>query len=122
MLWDDRDERPGVKFKDADLLGIPLRVTIGAKALANGNLELKPRTEPDPKKAELVPVADAARVIAERVKSRARALTTAQGPPARTVIRQTPFTVKVFGSSGEGARTVRMTRRPSRVAGRCDPR
>ena len=69
VLWDDRDERPGVKFKDADLLGMPLRVTIGAKSLANGNIELKPRTEPDPKKAELVPVADAARVLEERVKA-----------------------------------------------------
>ena len=69
VLWDDRDERPGVKFKDADLLGMPLRITIGAKSLANGNIELKPRSEPDPKKAELVPVADAARVIEERVKA-----------------------------------------------------
>lgn len=69
VLWDDRDERPGVKFKDADLLGMPLRVTIGAKGLAGGNIELKPRTEPDPKKAELVPVADAARVLAERVQA-----------------------------------------------------
>jgi prolyl-tRNA synthetase len=64
VLWDDRDERPGVKFKDADLIGVPLRVTIGAKALAGGNVEVKPRTEADPKKAELVPVADAARVLA----------------------------------------------------------
>jgi prolyl-tRNA synthetase len=31
VLWDDRDERPGVKFKDADLIGIPMRVTIGGK-------------------------------------------------------------------------------------------
>jgi prolyl-tRNA synthetase len=69
VLWDDRDERPGVKFKDADLLGLPWRVTIGAKALATGNVEVKPRTESDPKKAELVPVADAARVIGDRVKS-----------------------------------------------------
>jgi prolyl-tRNA synthetase len=69
VLWDDRDERPGVKFKDADLLGMPLRVTLGAKALANGNVELKPRTEPDPKKAELVPLADAARVLAERIRA-----------------------------------------------------
>ncbi len=68
VLWDDRDERPGVKFKDADLIGLPLRVTIGGKGLAGGNVELKPRTEPDPKKVEFVPVADAARVIAERVK------------------------------------------------------
>jgi prolyl-tRNA synthetase len=36
VLWDDRDERPGVKFKDADLIGIPLRVTVGAKGLATG--------------------------------------------------------------------------------------
>lgn len=69
VLWDDRDERPGVKFKDADLLGVPLRVTIGAKGLANGNVEVKPRTEPDPKKAELVPVSDASRVLAERVRA-----------------------------------------------------
>ena len=69
VLWDDRDERPGVKFKDADLIGIPLRVTIGAKALAGGNVEVKPRTEADPKKAELVPVADAARVLSERVRA-----------------------------------------------------
>ncbi len=55
VLWDDRDERPGVKFKDADLIGIPLRVTIGAKGLAAGHVELKARTEADPKKAELVP-------------------------------------------------------------------
>ncbi len=70
-LWDDRDERPGVKFKDADLIGIPLRVTIGGKSLAGGNVEMKPRAEADPKKAELVPVADAVRVIAERVTTRA---------------------------------------------------
>jgi prolyl-tRNA synthetase len=67
VLWDDRDERPGVKFKDADLLGMPLRVTVGAKGLANGNIEVKPRTEPDPKKAELVPVENAVKVLADRV-------------------------------------------------------
>jgi prolyl-tRNA synthetase len=44
-LLDDRDERPGVKFKDADLLGVPLRVTIGNKTLARGMVELKRRTE-----------------------------------------------------------------------------
>ncbi len=67
VLWDDRDERPGVKFKDADLIGLPLRVTIGAKSLAGGNIELKPRTETDPKKAELIPVDNAANVIASLV-------------------------------------------------------
>jgi prolyl-tRNA synthetase len=70
VLWDDRgDERPGVKFKDADLIGIPLRVTIGAKALAGGNVELKPRTESDPKKATLLPLGEAARVIADMVRT-----------------------------------------------------
>ena len=42
VLWDDRDERPGVKFKDADLLGIPYRVTIGKK-LAEGIVEIVDR-------------------------------------------------------------------------------
>jgi len=46
-LLDDRDERPGVKFKDADLIGIPLRITVGAKNLVNGVVELKRRTERD---------------------------------------------------------------------------
>ena len=72
VLVDDRDERPGVKFKDADLIGMPLRVTIGAKALANGAVELKPRTEKNPKNVELVPVAEAAARLAERVRPGAR--------------------------------------------------
>ncbi len=37
VLWDDRNERPGVKFKDSDLWGIPLRVAVGGKALKEGN-------------------------------------------------------------------------------------
>jgi prolyl-tRNA synthetase len=69
VLWDDRDERPGVKFKDADLIGIPLRVTIGSKGLAGGNIELKARTEGDPKKSELVPIGEAAKTIADRVRA-----------------------------------------------------
>ena len=56
VLWDDRDERPGVKFKDADLVGCPLRVTIGGKSWADGVAEVKARTEGDPKKAERIPV------------------------------------------------------------------
>jgi prolyl-tRNA synthetase len=43
VLLDDRDERPGVKFKDADLIGLPLRVGVGEKSLARGEVELKPR-------------------------------------------------------------------------------
>jgi len=44
VIIDDREERPGFKFKDADLLGFPLRVTIGERGLAKGVVELKPRT------------------------------------------------------------------------------
>jgi prolyl-tRNA synthetase len=43
VILDDRDERPGVKFKDADLVGFPLRVSIGEKSLAKGEVEIKPR-------------------------------------------------------------------------------
>lgn len=56
VLMDDRDQRPGFKFKDADLIGIPLRITIGGKGLAEGIAEIKWRTEPDARK---VPLADA---------------------------------------------------------------
>jgi prolyl-tRNA synthetase len=48
VLLDDRDERPGVKFNDMDLIGIPIRITIGKK-LADGKVELKLRTESDAK-------------------------------------------------------------------------
>jgi prolyl-tRNA synthetase len=44
VLLDDRDERAGVKFNDADLIGCPVRVTVGEKALKEGMVELKPRT------------------------------------------------------------------------------
>jgi len=43
VLLDDRDARPGVKFNDADLIGIPLRVTVGKRSLSDGVLEVKPR-------------------------------------------------------------------------------
>jgi prolyl-tRNA synthetase len=44
VLFDDREERAGVKFNDADLIGCPLRVTVGEKGLKEGMVELKPRT------------------------------------------------------------------------------
>ena len=43
VLFDDRDERAGVKFNDADLIGCPVRVTVGEKALREGMVELKSR-------------------------------------------------------------------------------
>ena len=52
VLMDDRDERPGVKFADMELVGIPHRVVIGDRALAEGNLEYKGRRDAD---AQLVP-------------------------------------------------------------------
>jgi prolyl-tRNA synthetase len=60
-LLDDRDERPGVKFKDADLIGLPVRVTVGPRALARGNVEVKRRSERD---AVEVPVGEAAARVA----------------------------------------------------------
>jgi prolyl-tRNA synthetase len=58
VLYDDRDERPGVKFKDADLVGIPVRVVVGGKSLAAGQIELSLRR--DPRTKIPVPVAEAA--------------------------------------------------------------
>jgi prolyl-tRNA synthetase len=43
VLYDDRDERPGVKFKDADLLGLPLRITVGSRAVKEGVVEIRRR-------------------------------------------------------------------------------
>jgi prolyl-tRNA synthetase len=47
VLLDDRDESPGVKFNDADLIGLPLRITVGDRALKQGGVELKRRTSED---------------------------------------------------------------------------
>lgn len=56
VLIDDRDERPGVKFKDADLIGIPYRITLGEKALAEASVELKARDNSNGPKGELVKI------------------------------------------------------------------
>jgi prolyl-tRNA synthetase len=47
VLFDDRDERPGVKFNDADLIGVPLRLTVSRRSLGNGGIEFKRRNEKD---------------------------------------------------------------------------
>ena len=73
VLVDDRDERAGVKFKDADLLGVPLRLTVGKKALESGCVELKARSVRDPKQTELVPQGRAAAQIFELVQQALRA-------------------------------------------------
>jgi prolyl-tRNA synthetase len=56
-LYDDRDTSPGVKFNDADLLGMPLRLTISARSLSNGGIEIKSRS------SEVAQVIDLDRII-----------------------------------------------------------
>jgi len=67
VLLDDRDERPGVKFNDADLIGLPIRLTIGEKSLKDGKVELKARNRSE---VELVAVEN----VVQAVKSMADGL------------------------------------------------
>jgi prolyl-tRNA synthetase len=67
VMIDDRDEGVGAKFKDADLIGIPVRVAIGTRGLEDGNVELKLRDEDDD---ELVPVDEVVDRIVEIVDER----------------------------------------------------
>jgi prolyl-tRNA synthetase len=69
VLYDDRDERPGVKFKDADLIGLPLRVAVGKKGLAEGKVEWKLRRG---KEVELVPLADLEKRAADLLRAEVR--------------------------------------------------
>jgi prolyl-tRNA synthetase len=64
VLLDDRDERPGVKFKDADLIGVPFRITVGPKGLAEGEVDFVRRSNGETQTMELV---KAARRIAETI-------------------------------------------------------
>jgi len=65
VLLDNRGERPGVMFKDADLIGIPLRITIGNRNLAEGKCEIKLRREKDP---ELININEASVHVTEIIK------------------------------------------------------
>jgi prolyl-tRNA synthetase len=65
VLLDDRDLRAGVKFNDADLLGTPVRVTVGMRNLKKGHVEMKLRTE---KESSRVPLQDAQALIKQKVK------------------------------------------------------
>jgi prolyl-tRNA synthetase len=69
VLLDDRDERPGIKFKDGDLIGIPLRVTVGEKGLAKDLIEVRWRRD---LRTEEIPLADAMEQIYERVMKELR--------------------------------------------------
>ena len=55
VLYDDRDVPPGVKFNDADLIGLPLRVVVSARGLKNDEIEMKRR---DADEATMAPLAD----------------------------------------------------------------
>ncbi len=67
VIVDDRAERPGVKFKDADLIGIPLRLTIGSKGLKDGIVEMKWRAQKDVAKVPLAEIeAKLAAAVAEK--------------------------------------------------------
>jgi prolyl-tRNA synthetase len=66
VLYDDRDETAGVKFADADLIGVPLRVTVSKRNLKENAAELKLRSASD---SEMVPLSDAAQRIADIVSS-----------------------------------------------------
>ena len=60
VFYDDRDERPGVKFKDADLIGFPIRVNVGGRALKEGNVEVVTRRD---KAARAVPKGEALEAV-----------------------------------------------------------
>jgi prolyl-tRNA synthetase len=64
VLYDDRQERAGVKFNDADLLGMPLRVTVSRRTVENDAVELKPRGGAEQR---LIPMVDAATCIKEEL-------------------------------------------------------
>jgi prolyl-tRNA synthetase len=66
VLFDDRPDRPGVKFKDADLLGCPLRVTVGARGLKEGMIEVKWRAW---KESEKIPQEGIVEKIFEKIKN-----------------------------------------------------
>jgi prolyl-tRNA synthetase len=69
VLYDDRDERPGVKFKDADLIGIPHRLAVGKKGLAEGAVELKARRSPEVVK---VKIDEVVRTVVDRIERERR--------------------------------------------------
>lgn len=64
VLLDDRDERPGSKFKDADLIGIPMRVTVGARGLKENAFEFQGRAGGE---KEMMPIDQAANLLADRI-------------------------------------------------------
>jgi len=69
VLLDDREERPGIKFKDADLVGIPVRVTLGEKNVAAGFGELRDRKTGETVRVELPKLEEAVLAMVARKKA-----------------------------------------------------
>jgi len=69
VLLDDRDVRGGVKFKDADLIGIPLRVVVGQRGLRDGTVEVRRRSDTEPVKVPAADAAGAARRMLDELKA-----------------------------------------------------
>lgn len=75
-LWDDRDERPGIKFKDADLVGLPCRIVVSSRTLKDGECEFKKRTDA---KAERWKLSEVSARLAETARSIKAGLLAEQG-------------------------------------------
>ena len=69
VFYDDRDERPGVKFKDADLIGFPIRVNVGGRALKEGKVEVVSRADKSVRAVPLAEAAEAVRALREELVS-----------------------------------------------------
>ncbi len=67
VLLDDRDERAGVKFNDADLIGLPMRITIGDKSLKDGKVELKSRSRGEMELVSVAEIVGAVKKLAEQL-------------------------------------------------------
>ena len=114
VLVDDRDQRPGVKFKDADLIGVPLRVVVGERGLKDGTIEIKWR---DQSEAKHIPAASAAEAIiaelaAARQKHEAFCARAAPGPRGREGIMSTTAAAPSAALCALGGDDPRLVRRP----------
>jgi prolyl-tRNA synthetase len=77
VLYDDRADRPGVKFNDADLIGCPLRLSVSARTLARGEAELKPRAAAE---ATFVPLAEVVPTVRRMLEELRAELSAAENP------------------------------------------
>lgn len=71
VLFDDRDESPGVKFNDADLIGVPIRLTVGGRSLKKGGVEMKARTA---KEVTLLPLSEVVSQVQNEIASQEAAI------------------------------------------------